>query len=346
MSTILCVIGAVIILGIFVTCHEFGHYFVGKKCGIGIMEFAVGFGPKLWSKVKNGTRYSLRLIPLGGFTQFVGEDEEIPDNPRAFNNAPVWKRFLTILAGPVMNLIFALLMAMIVLVGFGDAAPYIVEVDSTMPAYEAGLMPGDRIAAVDGVAVDFYDFEFDKTALGKGLANYEGESVSLKIERDGELMEIDVPIANTEDGRRIGISYGIYRRHFSFFEGLALSFKWMYYIIAELLGALWGLVAGTGAITDLGGIVYTVEIISEVIRTGWENIFRLAAMLSINLGIFNLLPFPALDGGRIVFLGIEKVTKKGVSRNTESIINMVGLFLLFALALVLVVVDIRRMIVG
>lgn len=346
MTTVLCIIGAIIILGIFVTCHEFGHYYVGKKSGIGIVEFAVGFGPKLWSKVKNGIRYSIRAIPLGGFTQFVGEDEEIPNDPRAFNNAPIWKRFLTILAGPVMNLIFALIMTMIVLVGFGDAAPYVVEVDPNLPAYEAGLMAGDRIASVDGVAVDFYNFEFQKTALGKGLASYEGDTVSIEVEREGELMNIDVPIADTADGRKIGISYGVYRRTFTFWEGISLSFKWMYLVIVELLSALWGMIAGGQGLQDVGGIVYTVQIISEVIRTGWENLFRIAAMLSINLGVFNLLPFPALDGGRIVFLGIEKVTNNGVSKKVEGVFNMVGMVILLGLALLLVFVDIRRLMGG
>lgn len=346
MTTVLSIIGAIIIIGIFVTCHEFGHYYVGKKSGIGIVEFAVGFGPKLWSKVKNGIRYSIRLIPLGGFTQFVGEDEEIKNDPRAFNNTPIWKRFLTILAGPVMNLIFALLMTVIVLVGFGDAAPYVVEVDPTMPAYEAGLMPGDRIAGVNGEKIDFYQFEFQKTVLGTGLSGYEGDSLSIDIEREGELMTVEVPLAQTADGPRMGISYGVFRRNFSFFEGLKLSFKWMYYVIVELLSALIGMFTGKHNIQDMGGIVYTVQIISEVIRTGWENVFRIGAMLSINLGVFNLLPFPALDGGRLVFLGIEKITKNGVSKNVEAIFNMVGMVILLLLAAVLVFVDVGRIMGG
>lgn len=245
-----------------------------------------------------------------------------------------------------MNLIFALLMTMIVLVGFGDAAPYIVEVDQTMPAYEAGLQAGDRIAEVDGKVIDFYSFEFDDTVLGKGLANYEGDTLSLTVERNGELISMEVPIAQTADGPRMGITYGVYRRTFSFFEGIRLSFKWMYCIIVELLGALWGIFTAGKGLSEVGGVVYTVQIISEVIRTGWENIFRLAAMLSVNLGVFNLLPFPALDGGRIVFLGIEKVTRKGVTKKAEAIVNTIGMLILFALAAVLVVVDIRRIIGG
>ena len=337
--TILCVIAAILLISLFVTTHEFGHYYVGKKCGIGIVEFAVGFGPKLWSTVKNGIIYSIRAIPLGGFTQFVGEDEDLPDNPRAFNNAPIWKRLLTILAGPVMNLIFALLMSMIVLVGYGDAAPYIVEVQQGMPAAEVGLQYGDRIAAVDGVEIDFYDFDFQKTALGKGLADYDGESVELTIDREGEELTIDVPIEDTEEGRRIGISYGVFRRKFFFFDGLRLSFKWMWGIIVTLLETLWGLIAFGKGVEEVGGIVLTTKVISDVIRTSLENVFRVACVISVNLGIFNLLPFPALDGGRIVFLGIEKITNRGVSKKAEGIINFVGLALLMVLAVLLIFKD-------
>lgn len=337
--TILCIIAAILLIGLFVTTHEFGHYYVGKKCGIGIVEFAVGFGPKLWSTVKNGIKYSVRAIPLGGFTQFVGEDDDIPDNPAAFNNAPIWKRFLTILAGPVMNLIFALLMCMVVLVGYGDAAPYIVEVHEGMPAEEVGLQYGDRIAAVDGVTIDFYDFDFKKTALGKGLANYDGDSVELTVERDGEEIVLEVPLRDTENGRMIGISYGVFRRKFSFFDGLRLSFKWMGCIIVTLLETLWGLIAFGKGVQDVGGIVYTTKIISDVIRTGLENVFRVACVISVNLGIFNLLPFPALDGGRLVFLGIEKITRRGVPKKVEGIFNAVGLVILLGLAVLLIFKD-------
>jgi len=192
---------------------------------------------------------------------------------------------------------------------------------------------------VDGVEIDFYDFDFKKTALGKGLSNYDGDSIELKIDREGEEIIMDVPIADTEDGRMIGISYGIFRRKFSFFDGLRLSFKWMWSIIVMLLETLWGLIAFGKGVEEVGGIVYTTKVISDVIRTGLENVFRVACVISVNLGVFNLLPFPALDGGRIVFLGIEKITGKGISKNVEGIINFVGLAVLMVLAVLLIFKD-------
>ena len=340
METVLTIIAGLLLLTILVVAHEFGHYVVGKKCGIGIVEFAAGFGPKIISKVKNGIRYSLRALPLGGFVQFVGEDDEIPNDPKAFHNRPIWQRFLTILAGPVMNILVALLLTISFLVIFGDAAPYVAKVDTVSPAEAAGLMQGDRIVQIGDHTIDFYT-ELEFMDLQQVLADA-GDSIAIGVNRDGEVYTYEVGI--DQQTQKIGISYGGYRYTFSFFEAIAKSFKWLYLIIAEMLRFLAGLVTTGQGAADVTGPVGTVTIISYAVSRGAEVIMRMASLLSINLAIINLLPLPALDGGRLVFLIVEKIRGKAVPRNVEGIVNMLGLVLLFGLMILLTYQDIVRLV--
>ena len=153
LNIIWTILVGLLVLTVLVVVHELGHFFVGRACGIKILEFGVGFGPKIWSKVKNGIRYSIRALPLGGFVQFLGEDEDVND-PDAFNNKPVWRRFLTVLAGPLTKIVFAFLLTVVILTAFGDNVPYIYEVVPGSTAEEAGLMAGDKIVEYDGQKMD------------------------------------------------------------------------------------------------------------------------------------------------------------------------------------------------
>ena len=273
--------------------------------------------------------------------QFVGEDDNDSD-PKAFNNQPAWKRLLTIFAGPFMNVICALVLTMAVLLSFGDTAPYIMEVQENTPACEAGIIAGDRIAGINGKTIDFYSELSLKSNEGIFTAN--GDFVSLTVERDGELLSYEIPFNENEDGTKtIGILYGGARRHFGFFEAISLSFKWMYLLIVETIKAL-GLMFFKGQGTqDLMGPVGTVMYIGKAtVYYGFEVALRLASMISINLAVINLLPFPGLDGGRMMFLGIEKITGNRVPKNIEGIINFAGLVLLLILIVVLTVQDVTR----
>ena len=224
LNTVLGIIGGLLLLTFLVVAHEYGHFRVGKACDMRIEEFAVGFGPKLFSKIKNGIRYSIRALPLGGFVQFYGEDaQEVLEEPRAFNNRPIWQRFLTLLAGPAMNILLAFVLTVGVLVGYGDFVPVVASVQEGMPAQQAGLQEGDRIVSVDGKRIDFA-MEFDGIDLTKS-----GESVNIGVERDGQQMNFDIPFAyNEAEGRNmIGITYSSdTRQHFGFFEAIGLAFKW------------------------------------------------------------------------------------------------------------------------
>ena len=342
MSTVLTVILGLFILTILVVAHETGHFLVGRACDIRINEFSVGFGPRLFSKEKKGIRYSVRALPVGGYVLFYGEDQEVDATyePRAFNNRPIWKRFVTLLAGPFMNIVLAFLITVIVLTVFGDYVPTIRSVEAGMPAYEVGLQAGDRIVMVNDKKVDF-SMEFEMASEDFSTS----ETVELGVERAGKYLEFSVPLAQDAEGKmRMGISYDSATRYqFDFFEAIGLSFKWMYLIIVQMLSFLGGLIFRGQGMSSVAGPVGTITLMGQAMRSGPEVALRMAALLSINLGIMNILPFPALDGGRIVFLGIEKLRGKPISREKEGYINLAGLVLLFLLMILLTYQDISRL---
>lgn len=342
MDTVLTIVVGLLVLTVLVVAHEAGHFFVGRACNIRIDEFSVGFGPKLFSRIRKEIRYSIRCLPLGGYVQFYGEDADVQNEPRAFNNRPIWQRFLTILAGPVANIVAAVLLTVCVLSIFGDYAPVIKEVEPGTPAAEAGVQVGDQIIEIDGRRIDF-SMEASMGALDSSKG-----SVNISVLRNGQRHDFALRFVPDSTGERyiVGIKYGGERVTFGFFEALGLSFKWMFLIIQEMLSFLGGLIfRGEGA-TEIAGPVGTISIIGQAVRSGPEVMMRIAALLSINLGIMNALPFPALDGGRIVLLGIEKLRGKPIPRDKEAYINIAGLVVLFGLMAIATYQDIARLIAG
>lgn len=344
MSTIITIISGLLILTVLVIVHESGHFFVGKKCGMRIDEFAVGFGPKLLSRVgKDDIRYSVRALPLGGFVQFYGEDEEVDATyePRAFNNRPIWQRAITLVAGPLMNILFALLVTILVLSIFGEYVPTVHTITKGMPAEEAGLLPGDQVVKINGKTIDF-SMEYQSAIAGIG----QSEQVEMTVLRNGEKIDFTVPLRydETEGKMMMGVQFDTStRKKFSVFEAIGLSFKWLYLIIVEMFGVLRALIFKGEGVANLAGPVGTISLIGQAVRSGPEVILRMAALLSVNLGIMNILPFPALDGGRLLFLGIEKLRGKPIPREKEGYINLAGLAVLFILMILLTYQDIARL---
>jgi len=360
--TILSIVGAIIIFGIIIMIHEFGHYSVGRLCKIKIVEFAIGFGPKIKSWVKNGIKYSVRWIWVGGFTKFLGEDDELED-PNAFNKQPAWRRALTIAAGPVFNLLLAFILAIIILCAFGEYVPTVGEVWEDSPAQEAGLQNGDIVTSLNGVQMDFY------MELESAQRQANEDYVALTVLRDGEEFSFEIqkeyyermPEANragrTDEQMVVnrdmaGLSFGVQRVTYGFFEAIGKTFKWIYVLLAETLIAFAAMVAAIFGVGDKAilnnaiGVVRIVEMLGEAIRSSFETVLRLGVLISVSLAIFNLIPFPALDGGRLVFIGIEKATGKPVPRKIEGIIHFVGIILLFGLMILIVYRDIASMIGG
>lgn len=340
MGTVLSIIAALLILTVFVFVHELGHYSVGRLFNFEIDEFALGMGPvivKTTSK-KTGIMYAVRAFPIGGMCRFYGEDEDVKTERVGFNEQKVWKRALVVLAGPVMNILFAFIFAVITLVSYGDYVPSINSFSAEdAPAVEAGLLPGDVITHIDGKRVTY----FNQTATL--IASADSAAVDIEVERDGEALTFTCrDIYDAEAGRNyIGIYMDAVRQSYTLGEAIDFSFSYIWGIICEMFSFLGKLfVPGAVSGDDVGGPVAIISLLSQAVRLGFETVLRLAVLISINLGIVNLLPLPALDGGRLVFMGIEAIRGKPVPQKIEGMVHLVGIILLFALIILLSVKDV------
>ena len=342
-----------ILLSLFIICliivvHEFGHYIIARANGIEVKEFFVGIGPNIISKKKGNTVYSLKLIPFGGACVFM--DEEDIDKPEecSYLNASVYSRMATILAGPIFNFILAFVFSVFLICSVGYSNTAITEVSKGSPAESAGLMEGDEIVKVDGSKVYFYNEVTFATMYNNG------EPLSLKINRDGKTLDIVVtPEYSEEYGRMMmGISFGEWVENPSPLQIIKYSFLNVRYWVKITLSSLKMLFTGIISVNELSGPVGITQTVSDVYDEASEYGFKavllslmdLLILISANLGVMNLLPFPALDGGKLIFLIIEAVTKKPVNKNVEGAINFVGMALLMLLMVFVLYNDIMRIV--
>ena len=336
------VVLAILLLGVLIIAHEAGHFWAARACGIEVQEFAMGMGPLLakW-KSRRGTQFSIRLLPIGGFCQFYGEDEEDSD-PRAFNNQAVWKRMLTVASGPLMNFAVALLVIVLYMsaLGLEMTVPRVGEVEPH--AAEAGLMAGDTLLAVNGVDVT------DVSTVLTEISGSAGENVTLHVRRGGE--ELDVVIAPFYDEEvaryRVGFTFAQERVRISLLQSIPFSVSYNVESVRLIVQTLKNLVFKGEGVSDVTGPVGTVYVIQEVTQQGGIDIYlELLALISVNLGVMNLLPIPGLDGSRLLFLLVEAVRRKPVKRELEGAIHGAGFILLMALMVALTYKDIMQIFV-
>jgi len=347
MTNIFYIIIAILILGVTVTVHELGHFVVGKLCGIGVIEFAIGMGPKIISfgGKNGGTKYSLRLIPFGGFCSFVGEDDAT-DAPNAMNKKPVWQRFLTVFAGPFMNFVLAFVVGYMLLVNYYaySLAPVVGEVVEDSAAWEAGILPGDRFVSINGEAVsdDAQGVTMMQEKIGASAAQ---EPIELVVLRDGKELPVSMsPRLDEETGRMmIGIYFGYDAHKSTLLGGFKDTAVFMKEATVAMVDALKGLIFHGEGIEDVQGPVGIVSVVSREVRTGFQYVLYYLFVISLNLGIMNLLPLPALDGGRLVFLAVEAVRRKPVPPEKEGMVHGIGLILLLVLMVVIMFNDIRAL---
>ena len=329
---------ALLLLGVLIMAHEAGHFWAARATGLAVQEFAMGIGPLLakW-KSKKGTQFSLRLLPIGGFCQFYGEDEDVND-PRAFNNQPVWKRAATVICGPLMNFVVALLVIVIYLstVGLITSVPRVGEVEANAAA--AGLMAGDTLLAVNGHAGDI-----DKVIAE--IAGSNGEAVTLRVERNGSEIDLTVmPFYDKSLSRyRVGFTFAQERVRMPLTQSIPFSVTYNIESVRLIGQTLKNLVFKGEGVSDVTGPVGTVYVIQEVTQQGGIDMYlELLALISVNLGVMNLLPIPGLDGSRLLFLAAEGIRRKPVRRELEGAIHGAGFILLMGLMLVLTYKDIMQ----
>ena len=298
------------------------------------MELAIGFGPKIFGWRRDNTDYSLRLLPLGGFCRMLGESPDETGQPGNFNEQPPGRRALVLSAGPLMNLLLALLIFFIIFFFFIGvqqlSSTAIGEVLPETPAAAAGLQGGDKIIAIDGESVEGWLDVVD--AIGKRP----GTEISMLVKRSGELKDFTLTAAADEQGSgKIGISPQLQK--YKFGGAWRTSFERFGMIIASILQVFTGRVP-----LDIAGPVGIVIIIGEEAKTGFVNLLWLTGLISISLGLINLLPIPALDGGRLLFLLIEVLRGRPLDPEKEGLIHFIGFALLLLLILVVTYNDLIR----
>lgn len=330
---------AILVFGLIVLIHEFGHFIVAKKCGIGVLEFSIGMGPRLCSFVKGETRYSLKILPFGGSCMMLGEDQEESD-PRAFNNKSVWARIAVIAAGPVFNFILAFVLALVIVSYIGYDAPVLSGVMEGFPAQEQGMQAGDTITEVNGHKVRVYrDVQLE-------LFKNQDRPVTVEYTREGESgTETQTAVLTPEYSEEnqaymLGIQVSPYRTPTaSVGETIKYSLYEVQYVIKSVVKSLAMIFQGDVGREDVAGPIRMVSIIDETVEVsrsyGLEtmllNLCNLCLMLSANLGAMNLLPIPALDGGRLVFLILEALRGKPIDQEKEGMVHMAGMVFLMGL---------------
>ena len=341
MSFIIQALATIIVFGLVIFIHEFGHFAVAKLSGIKVNEFSLGMGPRVFGFKKGETDYSLRALPIGGFVAMEGEDEE-SDAENAFNKAPVQSRIAVVVAGAVMNLV----LGFVVLVFLTSQQSAITSRTISMfhdgaTTQQSGLQVDDEIIAVNGrrcyVANDLI-YEFARTQ--NGVAD-------LTVRRNGEIVklnDVEFETYTDEDGiKQMVIDFYVYPQEKTFSSVINEAAKWTVSLARMVFLSLVDLVTGNVAINQMSGPVGIVTVISEAASLGLNNVLMILAMITINLGIFNLVPFPALDGGRLLFLLIELLRGKPINQKYEIIVNTAGMFLLLTFMAFVTFSDITRL---
>lgn len=327
----LTAVAAIFVFLMVVFIHELGHFSVAKFVGIKVNEFSVGMGPKLVQRKKGETEYTLRLLPIGGYVKMEGEDES-SDDPRSFNNVPVLSRIGVVVAGAIMNFLLAIIVFGIVSYGIGMPTNEIQKTVAGSPAYIAGIVEGDVIESINGNDTNTWN----KIVKSINKADPMSE-MSIDILRSGQNEKILVkPIV--EDGKSI---IGI---HPKTEQSITSAVRGGFEKTGEFLGLMFEFVSmifkGKVSTDDLSGPIGVISVIGEAAKMGIYDVLYLLGFISVNLGFFNLLPIPALDGSRVIFLLIELVRGKPIDPNKEGFIHLVGFVLLISLMLIVTYKDI------
>ena len=360
--TFVWILAALLLLCVLIFVHECGHFLLAKALGCAIDEFAVGFGPKLYSRLgKDGVRYSIRALPLGGFCRFFSGEQEGQEKTDKipFQQQAAWRRLLVLLAGPAFNIAFALLLAVLLVGNFGIRRPEVLEVLPGGAAEQNGLMVGDTIQNVDGKEARW-------NTVAHLIAQAPAEGFVLQIRRAGQKQSLRIQNAYDmqAEKNKLGITFGARQEKLDWQrilpEGAALTAE----ASTEILRAIGNIIARPAEMSQqMMGPIGTVGSMGEVLNQGFsgpegaeaggvnvagglETLLQLSILLSVNLGVFNLIPVPGLDGGQMVFTLIEMMVRRPIPQHIQSMINLMGIALLLLLSVYLSIGDIGSLLAG
>lgn len=355
---LLTLLAFIAVLSILVFVHEIGHFLTAKKFGMKVEEFGFGFPPRLWGINRGGTIYSINWIPLGGFVKIKGEQGENKEDLDSFASRPIWQRFIVLSSGVGMNIALAY-----ILISFGlmFGLPTILGADQVShakiknqqiqiasilpdsPADQSGLQPGDIIKEIDERS--FSKIEEIQEYIG-GQAN---QSVILSILRGEQIITLKITPQKIMEEEKAKLGVGLlqtatisYPPHWAFFQGAKTTGIIIWEIFKALYNLIRGLVTPAEVTVDFAGPVGIAVITGQAARAGIVYLFQFIALLSINLGIINFLPFPALDGGRVLFLAIEKIRRKPTDQAVEAVVHNIGFMILIILVLLVTYRDIVK----
>lgn len=337
----------ILILGIIVLIHEFGHFFFAKRAGIYVYEFSIGMGPRLfkWTRKNDETEYSIRLIPIGGYVQMAGEEvEDDPNVPKEkkFSVKTFGQKFMTVIAGIMNNflLAIALLFFLALFNGASQNKPIVGEVAEDMPAYSAGLKQGDRIISINGKKTTTYD------VFALELQVNAGKKIVLEVDRNGNKQTVIISPKMVDENGTLTPRYGFALTDevkTGFFASIKYAFSKTISLLHQMVLTIYYLVTGTLGLKSFSGPIGIYNIVGQAKDSGFWSLVSLTALLSVNVGFINLLPLPAFDGGRLLFVIIEKLSGKKVNPRLENTIHSIGFFLLMALMILITYNDIVRL---
>lgn len=332
----LTAVAAIFVFLFVILFHEFGHFIVAKSVGIKVNEFSIGMGPKLFQKKKGETEYTIRALPIGGYVSMEGEDED-SDDPRGMSNVSPWSRIAVMAAGGIMNFILAILVFSIAIFSIGSPTTTIKETIANSPAEKAGLLSGDRIVAINDAPVKTWNDITDK--IGQEDI---GKDIKIKVESEGQEKEYNLKTEKAEDGRAVvGIAPSIEK---GFFNAIKGGFIQTFAVLKSMFKVFGMLITGGVKKGQLSGPVAIIGTIGKAANEGFVNVLLLMGFISVNLGFFNLLPIPALDGSRILFTLVEIIRGKPIDPEKEGKIHLIGFVLLISLMLFVTYSDIVNII--
>lgn len=380
---IITIIVTILMFLIMVSLHEFGHFIVGKLLNFKILEYSIGFGPALLKRQGKETQYSLRAVPLGGYCKFEGEDEE-SDDKRAFSNQSVWKRFLVVAAGGIMNVILGFAIFVVVVASTSPMYTNVVDsVDANSYIESSGIMPGDKIIKLNGKHINFYD---DITLYRSELSP--DTDTEIVVKRGGEKLKFNIRLTEQtitysytetgidisakingaetknfipyseeapKDNYEIGTEQTVTNNIIGFIprlEDVTILNVWgqawneTRFVVKLVYRSLWEMVTGKVGMEQMSGPVGIVSEVNNAVNSGsrsWLYILNLVGLLTINLGVFNLLPIPALDGGRLFFMLIELIRRKPIPPEKEGMVHAIGMMLLFGLIIFISFNDVMKL---